>query len=201
MSRNDFGPGWLPVRQQRIVAMRSVGPTDYRFSHPTASKPPDSVTSCPAEIGRIRDAENMQTDRCDRCREVRTRLTKGWQFLRILSQPEGFATLLYMGTPNDFQRKQFDAFVTEHHVRLWAFVRSLGVEPDCVDDVAQEAFLTAFRDWDSFASAARYNVVGPPVAIITDPQGNVLQWRDGGMGKADFLEFLGKLNPSANKDL
>lgn len=58
-----------------------------------------------------------------------------------------------MGTPNDLQRKQFDAFVTEHHVRLRAFVRSLGVEPDWVDDVAQEAFLTAFRDWDSFASA------------------------------------------------
>ena len=54
---------------------------------------------------------------------------------------------------------------------------------------------------DDAAVLARYNVVGPPVTIITDPQGSVLQWREGGMGKADFLNLLGKLNPSANKDL
>ena len=38
----------------------------------------------------------------------------------------------------------------EHHVRLRAFVRSLGVEPDWVDDVAQEAFVKAYNDWESF---------------------------------------------------
>jgi len=54
---------------------------------------------------------------------------------------------------------------------------------------------------DDAAVLARYNVVGPPVTIITDPQGNALQWREGGIGKADFLEFLGKLNPSANQGL
>lgn len=47
---------------------------------------------------------------------------------------------------------------------------------------------------------ARYNVAGAPVIIITDPQGNVLRWRDGGMGKVDFLAFIEELNPSANKD-
>ena len=40
--------------------------------------------------------------------------------------------------------------VVEHHVRVRVFVRSLGVDPDWVDDLAQEAFLSAYRDWDSF---------------------------------------------------
>lgn len=51
------------------------------------------------------------------------------------------------------------------------------------------------------AVLARYKIVGSPVTIITDPQGNVLRWRDGGMGKADFLNFLEKPKPSANEDL
>ncbi len=46
--------------------------------------------------------------------------------------------------------KQFDALVVEHHARLRAFVRSLGVHPSAVDDIAQEAFLTAYRGWDSY---------------------------------------------------
>ena len=45
---------------------------------------------------------------------------------------------------------QFEPLVHEHHVRVRAFVRSLGVESDWVDDVAQEAFMEAFRKWDSF---------------------------------------------------
>jgi RNA polymerase sigma-70 factor (ECF subfamily) len=45
---------------------------------------------------------------------------------------------------------EFEALVIEHHVRLRAFVRSLGVDPDWVDDIAQEAFLTAYRQWESF---------------------------------------------------
>ena len=45
---------------------------------------------------------------------------------------------------------QFEPLVHEHHVRVRAFVRSLGVERDWVDDVAQEAFMEAFRKWDSF---------------------------------------------------
>ncbi len=54
---------------------------------------------------------------------------------------------------------------------------------------------------DDAAILARYNVVGAPVTMITDPKGNVLQWREGGMGKADFLDWLGKLNPPASKDM
>jgi RNA polymerase sigma-70 factor (ECF subfamily) len=55
-----------------------------------------------------------------------------------------------MGQTNDRSRSAFEALLIEHHVRLRAFVRSLGVDPDWVDDLAQEAFLAAYRDWDSF---------------------------------------------------
>lgn len=54
---------------------------------------------------------------------------------------------------------------------------------------------------DDAVVLARYKVVGSPVTIITDPQGNVLRWREGRMGKADFLNLLGKPKPSANEDL
>lgn len=37
---------------------------------------------------------------------------------------------------------------------------------------------------------ARYSVSGAPVTIVTDPQGNVLDWRTGGVGKSEFLELL-----------
>lgn len=40
------------------------------------------------------------------------------------------------------------------------------------------------------AVLARYKVVGSPVTIITDPQGNILDWREGGVAKADFLNLL-----------
>jgi RNA polymerase sigma-70 factor (ECF subfamily) len=55
-----------------------------------------------------------------------------------------------MGNADDQKRCAFEALVIEHHVRVRAFVRSLGVDPDWVDDLAQEAFLSAYRDWDSF---------------------------------------------------
>jgi RNA polymerase sigma-70 factor, ECF subfamily len=44
----------------------------------------------------------------------------------------------------------FEAQVREHHIRVRAFVRTLGVEADWVDDIAQEAFLKAYLDWESF---------------------------------------------------
>ena len=56
-----------------------------------------------------------------------------------------------MGTFGDEKkRRRFEMLVVEHHVQLRAFVRSLAVGPDWVDDVAQEAFLTAYREWDCF---------------------------------------------------
>jgi thioredoxin 1 len=48
---------------------------------------------------------------------------------------------------------------------------------------------------------ARYNVGGAPVTVITDPQGNALRWRVGGIGKSEFLELLREPNPSAANEL
>jgi RNA polymerase sigma-70 factor (ECF subfamily) len=54
-----------------------------------------------------------------------------------------------MQTSADKDRR-FELLVLEHNVRIRAFVRSMGVDPDWVDDIAQEAFIKAYRDWDSF---------------------------------------------------
>ena len=53
---------------------------------------------------------------------------------------------------NSEQRKQdeFRAFVREHQAPLRGFVRMLGVDTDSVDDLAQEAFMVAYRELDRF---------------------------------------------------
>jgi thioredoxin 1 len=51
------------------------------------------------------------------------------------------------------------------------------------------------------AVMARYNIEGTPVTIVTDPQGNVLDWRAGGINKSEFLEFLKSSSPSDARDL
>ena len=53
---------------------------------------------------------------------------------------------------------------------------------------------------DNAAVLARYDVGGAPVTIITDPQGNALRWRVGGIGKSEFLGLLGGSNPSPPRD-
>lgn len=53
-------------------------------------------------------------------------------------------------------------------------------------------------DSNAAAVLTRHNVNSTPSTIITDPQGNVLQQKAGGMDKADFLKMLATLNPSAN---
>ena len=52
-------------------------------------------------------------------------------------------------------------------------------------------------DPEAAAALSRYRVGATPTTIITDPQGKVLKQVEGGMGKTDFLELLGKLNPAA----
>ena len=44
----------------------------------------------------------------------------------------------------------FTTLVAEQHVQLRAFVRALGVDPEWVDDLAQEVFLVALREQESF---------------------------------------------------
>ena len=46
----------------------------------------------------------------------------------------------------------FAGLVEEHQASLRVFVRSLGVEPDWVDDLAQDAFVVAYREMDSYDS-------------------------------------------------
>jgi len=56
-------------------------------------------------------------------------------------------------------------------------------------------------DPDNAAVLVRYNVGGTPITIVTDPNGNALQWRVGGIGKSEFLDLLRASNPSAINDL
>ena len=53
---------------------------------------------------------------------------------------------------------------------------------------------------DAAAAARRYNVGSTPNTIITDSQGNVLQQKEGGIGKAEFLEMIGKQNFTTAND-
>ncbi len=62
-----------------------------------------------------------------------------------------------------------------------------------VASVVNDQFIPVAIDVDDPDQAelmALYKVTGPPVTIITDPQGNAIQWRAGGVGKSAFLEFL-----------
>ncbi len=56
----------------------------------------------------------------------------------------------------DGRKTRFETLVVEHHVQLRAFVRSLAVNPDWVDDVSQEAFLTAYREWSSYDESRNF---------------------------------------------
>ena len=55
-------------------------------------------------------------------------------------------------TSSTKKQHRFEALVLDHHLHLRAFIRSLGVDPDWVDDIAQEAFLIAFDQFDTFDS-------------------------------------------------
>lgn len=68
----------------------------------------------------------------------------------VLSHPVVSATIISMSSKREQDRGHFELLVVEHHVRLRVFVRSMAVDPDWVDDIAQEAFLIAYREWDSF---------------------------------------------------
>ncbi len=67
-----------------------------------------------------------------------------------------------------------------------------------------EAFIPVTIDVDdpnAAATLSRYGVGATPTTVITDSKGNVLQHRQGRISKADFLELLGKMDPSAVEDL
>ena len=59
--------------------------------------------------------------------------------------------------------------------------------PVTIDVDNQDAAETLSRFWNGVT----------PTTIITDSNGNVLQQKQGGMSKVDFLELLGEIVPSA----
>ena len=71
---------------------------------------------------------------------------------------------------------------------------------DQVMNTVNAAFIPVTIDVDDPDNAAvlvRYNVGVTPITIVTDPNGNALQWRVGGIGKSEFLELLRVSSPSA----
>ena len=50
------------------------------------------------------------------------------------------------------------------------------------------------------ATVSQFGVGATPSTLITDSKGTVLQWRQGGMSKADFLAWIGELDPSDSGD-
>ena len=57
-----------------------------------------------------------------------------------------------MGRHEQAISPEFRQMVADQHQQLRSFVRTLGVDPDWVDDLAQEAFLVAWRERESFDS-------------------------------------------------
>ena len=55
-----------------------------------------------------------------------------------------------MASHNRAISPEFVQMVADQHQQLRSFVRMLGVAPDWVDDLAQEALLVAWREQDSF---------------------------------------------------
>jgi hypothetical protein len=103
-----------------------------------------------------------------------------------------------------YRGERFAARVSQ--LRDTPFVRLRGDSEKCSDSRSRRhrecSFIAAtidVDDPDAAAALSRYGVGPTPNTIITDPQGKVLQQKEGGMGKADFLELLGKLNPRSNR--
>jgi RNA polymerase sigma-70 factor (ECF subfamily) len=86
-----------------------------------------------------------------------------------------------MSNPSHDRSARFKSLVLVPHVRIRAFVRSLGVEPDWVDDVAHEAFVNAYNDRDSFDQSRDFgkwvrgiaaNIVPPSLRQAAASKGN-----------------------------
>ena len=72
-----------------------------------------------------------------------------------------------------------------------------------VATTVNEAFVPVMIDVDEPNAAALtslYGVGATPHLTVVDSQGNVIQQRQGGMGKAEFLDLLGAVSPSAVQD-
>lgn len=64
-----------------------------------------------------------------------------------------------------------------------------------VEAVVKAGFSPVMIDLDdpnAAGTVSRYRVFSTPTTIVADPQGNVLERAEGGMGKTVFLGWLGK---------
>jgi len=52
---------------------------------------------------------------------------------------------------------------------------------------------------DTAETVNRYQIGATPTTIITDPQGNILERAEGGMGKTVFLEWLGQIKSDGRR--
>lgn len=59
-------------------------------------------------------------------------------------------------TTEEQKLRDFESLVQEHQIGLRVFVRALGVEEGWVDDVAQEAFVIAYRRLDTFETGTDF---------------------------------------------
>ena len=76
--------------------------------------------------------------------------------------------------------------------------RQVLADPE-VEALINAQFVPVALDVDDPENAAlmeRYNIVGPPVIIVTDAEGNALRWQAGGMNKTEFLELINPSDPS-----
>ncbi len=75
---------------------------------------------------------------------------------------------------------------------------------DLVAATVHAKFVPVMIDVDDPGAAdalRRYNVGSTPKTIITDPDGNVLRQKEGGMSKAEFLGLLQPVNRSDSNDM
>ena len=87
-------------------------------------------------------------------------------------------------------------FTAEWCVPCRIMKRSVWADPQ-VEAVVKAGFTPVMiyvDDPNAGAALTRYGVVATPTTIVTDPQGMVLRRAQGGMGKAEFLDLLGKPN-------
>jgi hypothetical protein len=56
------------------------------------------------------------------------------------------------------------------------------------------------KPWGFWEVMTCYKIEGPPVTIVCDPQGNVMDWRTGGISKSEFLTLLDTSSPSQTPD-
>ena len=55
-----------------------------------------------------------------------------------------------MAAQDNAEMGKFIDFVRENHVQLRSFIRTLGIVSESVDDLAQETFLVAYREMETF---------------------------------------------------